>query len=121
MSFSGLQSYIFKPKTVRYKTFNIFFRKANLYNNPLSIFENQKFYKNIRCGILHQGETYKGFKIRRSGKLYDSETQTINSSKFATQLEKFLKEYTEELSSQKWDSELWDNCRQKLRFIIQNS
>lgn len=104
------------------KAFKKIFLKAKSYNNELGIFEKEvNFYYSIRCGILHQGETYKGFKIRRSGKLYDSETQTINSSKFATQLEKFLKEYTEELSSQKWDSELWDNCRQKLRFIIQNS
>ena len=52
------------------EAFNRFFIKAKYYNNSLSVFENQKFYKNIRCGLLHQGETYGGFKIQREGKLF---------------------------------------------------
>lgn len=104
------------------KSFKKIFSKAKLYNNDLKIFEKEiNFYYAIRCGILHQGETYKGFKIRRDGELFNSETQTINSVKFATQLEKFLKQYSSDLLEQKWDSELWNNCRQKLRFIIANA
>ena len=103
------------------KTFNIFFRKANLYNNPLSIFENQKFYKNIRCGILHQGETYGGFKIQREGELYNQNEKIINAKLFCDEMNSFLISYKKELISSHWDSEIWDNCRTKIRYIIKNS
>ena len=49
--------------------------------------------------------------------------KTINATRFAKELKKFLKSYKDELKSDKckWDSELWDNCRKKIRHIIANS
>jgi hypothetical protein len=80
------------------------------------------FYKNIRCGILHQGETTGGWKINRDGsKLFDEATLTINATEFAKKLEVSLKEYARQLNSEKWDSELWDNLRTKMRKIISNT
>ncbi|WP_304066105.1 hypothetical protein [Pedobacter glucosidilyticus] len=103
------------------ETFNIIFRKANDYQNDLKKFENKAFYKNIRCGLLHQGETYGKFRIRRTGVLFDETNFVINANLFCDKLNDFLKSYREELKMAKWDSELWDKCRVKLRHIIQNS
>ncbi len=103
------------------ETFNRFFIKAKFYNNPLSVFENQKFYKNIRCGLLHQGETYGGFKIQREGKLYNKSKKIINAKIFCDEMNNFLLSYKKELLSSDWDSEIWDNCRTKIRYIIKNS
>lgn len=103
------------------ETFNAVFTKAGKYLNDLRHFENKAFYKNIRCGLLHQGETYGKFKIRRTGVLFDEVNSTINAKLFCDKLRDFLKSYTQELKEEKWDSELWDNCRVKLRYIINNS
>lgn len=103
------------------ETFNAVFRKANDYQNDLKKFENKAFYKNIRCGLLHQGETYEKFKIRRTGVLFDEINFVINAKLFCDKLNDFLKSYRDELKIAKWDSELWDKCRVKLRHIIKNS
>jgi hypothetical protein len=82
----------------------------------------QSFYEHIRCGILHQGETTGGWKINREGStLFDEATLTINATEFAKRLETSLKEYSQQLNTEKWDSELWDNLRTKMRKVISNS
>jgi hypothetical protein len=84
--------------------------------------KGQSFYEHIRCGILHQGETTGGWKITRIGtKLFDEKNLVINAKTFANRLEKSLKDYAEELKSEKWDSELWDNFRTRMRKIISHS
>jgi hypothetical protein len=103
------------------KSFQLLFEKAKKYNNDLSIFTHSGFYSNIRCGILHQGETYKGFKIRRTGDLCNEKKNVINATKFVELLDSFLQSYVDELKNSRWDSSIWDNCRIKLRHIIQNS
>ena len=103
------------------EVFNFIFNKANEYNNDLKDFVNEPFYKNVRCALLHQGETYNKFKIRRDGILYDRENKIINAKLFCDSLNQFLISYKKELCAEKWDGALWDNCRLKLRFIIQNS
>ena len=78
-------------------------------------------YKNIRCGILHQGETTGGWKITREGKkLYDSKTNTLNAVLFAERMERSLSDYRKGLITSEWDSEIWDNFRTKMRKVIQN-
>ncbi|HPG47238.1 MAG TPA: hypothetical protein PKW76_16295 [bacterium] len=102
-------------------SFESFFHKANEYKNELHTFNNSNFYSNIRCGILHQGETYNGFKIRRTGDLHSQTDNAINATKFVELLDLFLQSYVDELKTSRWDSSIWDNCRIKLRHIIQNS
>lgn len=78
-----------------------------------------EFYKKVRCGILHQGETTGGWLINRSGeKLCDS--KTINAFKFSRRIELSLNDYKTELKNAEWDSEIWDNFRTKMRKIISN-
>ena len=88
-------------------------------NKNLKKFSNRGFYKNIRCGILHQGETAGGWKILRRGKLLDD--KTINSVRFLEEIKKAVKEYVGELKKSEWDSETWDKCRTKMSQIIKNS
>lgn len=87
------------------------------------VFKNKEraFYKNIRCGILHQGETTGGWRVNRIERnLFDSTNLTINSVKFAKELDNSLKLYSAELKIASWDSELWDNFRTKMRKIVSN-
>lgn len=85
---------------------------------------NQKaslIYKNVRCGILHQGETTGGWKITRKGtNFYDNNTNTLDAVIFAERMKMSLCDYRESLKSSEWDSEIWDNFRTKMRKIIQN-
>lgn len=81
---------------------------------------SSQFYKNVRCGILHQSETTNGWKIRRSGILFNDQTKTINASLFLSSLEKVLNNYVSNLKTADWDSSDWDNLRRKLRLIINN-
>jgi len=103
------------------EAFKSVFAKAEQYKNRLSEFKDEPIYKNIRNGLLHQGETYGKFLIRRSGKLFDASNKAINATLFARHLDEFLQSYRDELKNSKWDSALWDKCRVKLRYIIENS
>ncbi len=92
-----------------------FFRNET--ENPLGVFENiaTDFYKNVRCGLLHQGETSNGWKIRRDGDLFNTETKTINANKFGGALKEVLERYVECL---KTDDALFENAKKKIKFII---
>jgi len=100
------------------KAFKSFFAREKEFElfKPIS----GQFYKNVRCGILHQSETTDGWKIRRDGNLYERETKTINATAFLDKLETTLKKYVADLKSSDWDSSDWDNLRRKLRLVINN-
>ena len=80
-----------------------------------------EIYKHIRCGILHQGETTKGWKITRQGgsSVYTPETKTLDAIQFGVELEKELLKYASDLQGADWDSSLWDNFRVKMRKLIE--
>ena len=78
-------------------------------------------YKNVRCGILHQGETTGGWKITREGtNFYDSGTNTLDAAIFAEKMKMSLCDYRDSLKNSEWDSEIWDNFRTKMRKVIKN-
>jgi hypothetical protein len=88
-----------------------------------AVFRNKEkeFYINIRCGILHQGETTGGWKINREGiNLFNSTNHVVDSIVFSKELEKSLEDYSGKLKTEKWDSETWDNFRTKMRRIVLN-
>lgn len=98
------------------KTFKSFFQRTQ----SLKVFGNIPFYRHIRCGILHQAETTGGYTISRIGPLFDNKKRVINSDKFLEELKKCLDNYKQKLETSKWDSEIWDNLRRKMRSIIRN-
>jgi hypothetical protein len=80
----------------------------------------EDFYENIRCGILHQGETGGGWRIWRSGNVFDKEHRIINASIFHHTVEKALNDYCDDLRSSEWDTTIWENFRKKMDAVIAN-
>lgn len=99
--------------------FKSFFQRVKRFSK----FKNYaiQFYKNVRCGILHQAETTGGWKIRRDGDFFGEKTLTINATQFLDTLLQCLDDYRSELENSNWDSERWDNLRRKMRSIIRNT
>ncbi|WP_321306761.1 hypothetical protein [Marinifilum fragile] len=99
--------------------FNKVFEYATVKGNDLKEFKDTDFYQKIRCGILHQGETKGRYTItRNSTKIKDGDE--INAHRFHKALKKLLNEYKNDLKTRNWNDEMWDCCRQKIRFIINN-
>ena len=80
----------------------------------------EDFYKNVRCAILHQGETAKGWHIRREGKVFERRTKTINAKIFHDEVEVSLENYCLSLRNANWNSEIWKNFRKKMKAICKN-
>ncbi|MEG2341385.1 MAG: hypothetical protein RSB69_11625 [Odoribacter sp.] len=79
---------------------------------------SSNFYKNIRCGILHQGETTDGWRINNKFENpIDSKEKTINAQEFLKAMEKILCKYKKDL---KEDEALFKNAIIKIEFIIEN-
>ena len=78
------------------------------------------FYKNVRCGILHQGETYGGWKIRRSGQLFNSVELVINANKFLDALDHEAKAFTNSLKTIHFYRKPWSGVIRKLDNICDN-
>jgi hypothetical protein len=76
-----------------------------------------KFYKNVRCGILHQAETTGGWKItqRETVSLFVPDPlPTINATLFLQNLHTVLDSYCDMLKVADWGSEEWQNVRKKM-------
>jgi len=101
------------------KTFKAFFeRESDLF--PGFAADATNFYRNIRCGILHQAETRGGYRILRRGSLFDVNKKTINANAFIKALAKSLATYATDLWQSEKDSTLWSNAQKKIRFISDN-
>lgn len=73
------------------------------------------FYENVRCALLHQGETRNGWTLRRSGPLLDG--KTINATKFHREIARALDDYCGALGSL-GNSGLRKNFDTKMNFIL---
>lgn len=104
------------------QAFRSFFEYAYKKELKLGVFHNiaDNFYKNIRCGLLHQAETINGWRILRKGKLLNEESKTINANEFLNGVEEFLNFYYEKLKQSDWDDDIWKNLRKKMNAIIEN-
>jgi hypothetical protein len=68
------------------------------------------FYRDVRSGILHQGETKGGWRITRGQEfpvLAVNEVKTIQATKFLNRLDASLYDYCRELKSADWNGERW--------------
>ena len=81
----------------------------------------REFYRNVRCGILHQAETTGGWKLLRKGVLFDSTSMTINATEFHKQMRFCLNHYCATLNKEDWTSELWENLRSKMKRSCDNT
>jgi hypothetical protein len=81
------------------------------------------FYKNIRCGILHQAEITGGFRIllKKDGTpQFDPAARTINAYKFMKGLKDCLGSYIDELKTEEMGALVWRDAMKKLDFICKN-
>lgn len=76
------------------------------------------FYNNFRCGILHQGQTFKNAKIWAIGNLMvkEGDQVTINRDLFHEAVKKEKDIYIKTLSN-RTDTILLDNFKKKMDFI----
>ncbi len=104
------------------ESFCSFFKRCESLGSPLRVFSGiaDDFYKGVRCGILHQAETTRGWRIRRKGPLYSPETKTINATEFHNKLEEVLERYCSDLQNADWDSDIWRNLRSKMDAVVKN-
>lgn len=82
--------------------------------------EAQSFYKHVRCGILHQGETTGGWHIRRNGPIFQKKTRTINATLFHNEIENVLESYCDQLQRSDWSAPIWKSLRKKMRSVCKN-
>lgn len=80
-----------------------------------------EFYSNIRCGLLHQGETTGGWRIvQRNAMLLEIGSRTVNSQLFVCGLERSLNDYLVELSESGFEAPVWVMALRKLSSICQH-
>lgn len=108
------------PKQTGKEAFKLAFQRIP----ELSVFVGdcdwESFYYDVRCGILHQGETVGGWKVKRKGPLFDVASRTINASRFHRLMRKEVSRYRDELLSKDWNAPIWEKCRDKLEAICNN-
>ena len=95
--------------------FDAFFK----HDTPLKVFSGGKdwFYKNVRCGILHQGEARGGWRILRSGPLLDEPAKRINANKFIRELRKAVNAYANLIQ---YDDASWALFKKKMKVVCDN-
>ncbi|CAG1769921.1 hypothetical protein BAC3_00648 [uncultured bacterium] len=83
---------------------------------------SQDFYSNVRCGIMHQGETTNGWRIsRKLHTLFDSPSKTIDATRFLKEMENSLLDYCATLEKAAWNSQQWKNLRKKMKSVCDNT
>lgn len=85
--------------------------------------DSEKFYKNVRNGLLHQAQTKGAWRIRIcQGQLWNEQHLIIDRNLFVCALEAAFNKYLEELRPNAPDREkLWKNARRKIRWLIELS
>jgi hypothetical protein len=80
------------------------------------------FYKHVRCGILHQGETTDQWRIHQTGPLLEEQAPVrwINALEFAHAVHRALQAYCKELEGAAETDTVWVHAFTKLRAICRN-
>lgn len=78
---------------------------------------NDWFYKDIRCGILHQSESLGGWRVLRSGPLLDAQAKTLNATAILRALRREVRQYAQKIQT---DEQLWKNFCKKMGAVCAN-
>lgn len=101
------------------KTFERFFRSHRPRFPKLS---GSRFYKNIRNGLLHQGQTKAGWIITKQGTtVCDGRCKTIYRDRFSEELMNAFEDYLERLTKLPWTHRQWINASRKIWWLIRLS
>jgi hypothetical protein len=101
--------------------FRLFFARESRFAAFHGLEDN--FWLGIRCGILHQGETSKGWRLnftRPDEALFEPLLKRINCARFFKALEEILSECRDELLRSSWDDPIWINLRTKMEQTIKD-
>jgi hypothetical protein len=82
--------------------------------------EARLFYKDVRCGILHQGETTGGWRVIRNGPIFEPDGRVLNATRFLAEVAAAVREYASCLRNADWNSELWANFKHKMNATIKH-
>jgi len=76
----------------------------------------QSFYANVRCGVLHQGETLQRWTITRKNgaPLFDPASLAIHATKFNRILGTAIDQYSKALETSALSDDLWKNLVKKM-------
>lgn len=103
------------------RTFEDFFKRENQFKDISNNNLGHQIYKNIRNGILHQGETTGGWRIRRDlTMMIDVKNKIIDANHFREAMKMSVIGYSKKLKQSEWSSTLWQNCISKMESIIKN-
>jgi hypothetical protein len=98
------------------RAFRLFFRVQPRFRD----LNKTEFYEHIRCGILHQGETKKGWTIERTGPLFDGQGR-INATKFHNRLALAIDDYVMLLKNPLTARSHRSNFDKKMKAVVANS
>jgi len=102
----------------RDKPYRDFFREHQAFG--VSPHQADDLYDNVRSGILHLGETYRGWRIHRRGPAIDFALRTINATRFFKEVQRAFDEYCEQLIRAQWGSVIWEKLRTRMNDIIRS-
>ncbi|HEY6370117.1 MAG TPA: hypothetical protein VIX37_06040, partial [Candidatus Sulfotelmatobacter sp.] len=74
-----------------------------------------------RNGLLHQGQTKDGWRIRTGGPLWDIDKRTVNRDKFSAQLDCAFEAYIQELNGKSWSDAIWVRAARRVWWLIEVS
>lgn len=80
----------------------------------------QSFYANVRCGILHQGETTQGWTITRkaAASLFEPASLAIHATKFNRILGTAIDQYSKALATSALSEDVWKNFLKKMNATV---
>lgn len=118
-----------RKKTKGQAAFDDFFNRTP----KLKVFKKTSFYSDIRCGILHQGETKGGWKINRlndngqvlQGGSKNKKTKrlqggSIDATKFHGAVEGALNDYAELLKAETEGFDPLERFRKKMKYVCKH-
>lgn len=75
------------------------------------------FFEDIRCGILHQAESRRGWRIKQTGNLIDRSVRTINALEFLLELRRAVQAYADQIQR---DEASWGLFKSKMAAVCRN-
>jgi len=100
------------------RIFIVFFKKFELFES----FRNKggEFYSDVRCGIIHNGETNGLWKINRKSNTSILEDYNINANKFISALKETISIELNSYLDSNFESEKWENLLFSIQRILNN-
>jgi hypothetical protein len=91
-------------------------------NNEFSALRSHErgFYDNIRNALHHQAQTRGGWRINKSGPVFDLSSLSIGAQKFVDGFLAALDRYCTELEKTTDESELWKSFLIKMKYIVKS-